>query len=53
MADFSNADRVVWGQYARFGDAIRIDATLEDLKNNRTVTLKAEVPSEKDMPGGR
>lgn len=50
VADFSNADRVVWGQYARFGDAIRIDATLEDLKNNRTMTLKADVPSEKDIP---
>ena len=30
VADFSNADRVVWGQYARFGNSIRIDATLED-----------------------
>jgi eukaryotic-like serine/threonine-protein kinase len=50
VADFSNADRVVWGQYARFGNAIRIDATLEDLKNNRTVSLKVDVPSEKDIP---
>jgi len=50
VADFSSADRVVWGQYAKFGDAIRIDATLQDLKNNRTVTLKADVPSEKDIP---
>jgi tetratricopeptide (TPR) repeat protein/predicted Ser/Thr protein kinase len=50
VADFSSADRVVWGQYAKFGDSIRIDATLQDLKNNRTVTLKADVPSEKDIP---
>ncbi|KAA6460341.1 tetratricopeptide repeat protein [Acidobacteria bacterium AB60] len=50
VADFSTADRVVWGQYAKFGDTIRIDATLQDLKNNRTVTLKADVPSEKDIP---
>ena len=50
VADFSSADRVVWGRYAKFGDAIRIDATLQDLKNNRTVTLKADVPSEKDIP---
>ncbi len=50
VADFSNADRVVWGQYAKFGDAIRIDATLQDIKNNRVVTLKADVPSEKDIP---
>ncbi len=51
VADFSNADRVVWGQYARFGNAIRIDATLQDIKNNRTVPLKVDVPSEKDIPG--
>jgi eukaryotic-like serine/threonine-protein kinase len=50
VADFSNADRVVWGQYARFGNAIRIDATLQDIKNNRTVPLKVDVPSEKDIP---
>ena len=51
VADFSNADRVVWGQYVRLGNAIRIDATLEDIKNNRTFPLKADVPSEKDIPG--
>jgi eukaryotic-like serine/threonine-protein kinase len=51
VADFSNADRVVWGQYAKFGDQIRIDATLQDLKNDRTVPLKIDVPSEKEIPG--
>jgi tetratricopeptide (TPR) repeat protein/predicted Ser/Thr protein kinase len=51
VADFSTADRVVWGQYAKFGDAIRIDATMQDIKNGDTVTLKAEIPSEKEIPG--
>src|ERR1019366_8241600 len=51
VANFSNADRVVWGQYAKFGDQIRIDATLQDIKNDRTVSLKAEAPSEKEIPG--
>ncbi len=51
VADFSNADRVVWGQYARFGDQIRIDATLQDIKNDRTVPLKIDVPNEKEIPG--
>ena len=51
VANFSNADRVVWGQYAKFGDQIRIDATLQDIKNDRTVSLKADVPSEKEIPG--
>ncbi len=51
VANLSNADRVVWGQYAKFGDQIRIDATLQDVKNNRTVSLKAEAPGEKEIPG--
>ncbi|HKN71373.1 MAG TPA: tetratricopeptide repeat protein [Terriglobales bacterium] len=51
VADFSNANRVVWGQYAKFGDQIRIDATLQDIKNDRTVPLKIDVPSEKEIPG--
>ncbi len=50
IAEFSSADVVVFGQYARFGDQVRIDATLQDLKNNRTIPLKAEAPSEKDIP---
>jgi serine/threonine protein kinase/tetratricopeptide (TPR) repeat protein len=51
VADFSNSDRVVWGQYAKFGDQIRIDATLQDIKNDRAIPLKIEVPSEKEIPG--
>src|SRR4029077_17613523 len=51
VADFSSADRVVWGQYAKFGDQIRIDATLQDIKNDRAIPLKIEVPSEKEIPG--
>ena len=51
VADFSNADRVVWGQYAKFGDQIRIDATLQDIKNDRTIPLKIDVPNEKEIPG--
>ena len=50
VADFSSADRVVWGQYAKFGDQIRIDATLQDLKNDTTVPLKLDVASEKEIP---
>jgi tetratricopeptide (TPR) repeat protein/TolB-like protein/predicted Ser/Thr protein kinase len=52
IAEFSSADTVVWGQYAKFGDQIRIDATLQDLKHDRHIPLKIEVPSEKDVPGG-
>ena len=51
VANFSSADRVVSGQYAKFGDQIRIDATLQDLKNDRTLPLQIDVPSEKEIPG--
>jgi eukaryotic-like serine/threonine-protein kinase len=50
VADFSNAQRVVWGQYAKFGDQIRIDATLQDLKNDSSLPLKIEIPNEKGIP---
>jgi eukaryotic-like serine/threonine-protein kinase len=51
IAEFSNANTVVWGQYAKFGDQIRIDATLLDLKHNRRAPLKIEAASEKEIPG--
>src|SRR4029077_12952198 len=49
IAEFSNADTVVWGQYAKFGDQIRIDATLRDLKHQRTIPVKAEAANEKAL----
>src|SRR5207245_6815887 len=42
VAELSNAELVVWGQYAKFGDRIRIDATLLDLKRDRRTPLKIE-----------
>jgi eukaryotic-like serine/threonine-protein kinase len=50
VADFSNADRVVSGQYAKFGDQIRIDAAVQDIKNGTSVPLKIEVNGEKEIP---
>jgi len=50
LAEFSSAETVVWGQYARFGDQIRIDAKLQDLKHDRTAALMAEAPNEKAVP---
>src|SRR5579859_973902 len=49
IAEFSNADTVVSGQYAKFGDQIRIDATLRDLKHQRTILVKAEAANEKAL----
>ena len=50
LAEFSSADTVVYGQYAKFGGLIRIDATLQDLKHDRTVPIKIEGVDEKDIP---
>ena len=36
VAQFSNADVLVSGQYARFGDQIVIDATIRDLVHDQT-----------------
>ncbi len=51
VADLSNADRVVWGQYAKFGDQIRIDATLQDIKNDRSIPIKIDALNEQAIPG--
>jgi tetratricopeptide (TPR) repeat protein/predicted Ser/Thr protein kinase len=50
LAEFSNADILVWGRYAKFGEQIRIDATLQDLRHDRQVPLKIEAPNEKAIP---
>ena len=40
LAELSGADTVMWGQYVKFGNEIRIDATLQDVKHQRTIPLK-------------
>ena len=52
IADFTNATTVVYGQYSKFGDQIRINATVYDLKNDRTFDLKTDVPNEKEILSG-
>ncbi len=49
VAQFSNADVVVSGQFARFGDQIVIDATIRDLVHDQTVPVKAQALV-KDLP---
>ena len=50
IGEFSSADRLISGQFARFGEEIHIDATLRDLKQQRTVAFQASVGNEKDLP---
>jgi tetratricopeptide (TPR) repeat protein len=49
LAEFSNADTVLWGQFLKFGSEIRIDATLEDVKRRRSIPLKAQAPSQSGL----
>jgi len=41
IADFASAQSILWGQYVKFGDEIRIDATLQNLGQQQTTPLKA------------
>ena len=50
VAEFTSADRLLWGQYTKLGGQIRIDATLQDLKRQRNFPLKAEASNEKELP---
>ena len=49
VAKFSNADILVSGQYARFGDQIVINAIIRDLIHEQTVPIKAQALV-KDLP---
>ncbi len=49
VAEFTNADTLVWGQYTKLGDQIRIDATLQDRKHNRTIQVKSEAVNQQDL----
>ncbi len=49
LADFSSAETIISGQFVKVGEQIRIDATLRDVKRDRTTTLKAEAPNEKEL----
>ncbi len=49
VASFTNANVIVWGQYVRLGNRLRLDLTLQDLKNDRTLPIKAEAANESEL----
>ncbi len=49
LADFTNADTLVYGQYVKAGDQFRIDTTVLDLRHDSSATLKTDAASEKDL----
>jgi tetratricopeptide (TPR) repeat protein/predicted Ser/Thr protein kinase/TolB-like protein len=49
LAEFTNAETVVFGQYVRAGGQIRIDTTILDMAHDTRTQLKTDVPSEKEL----
>ncbi len=52
VAEFINADTMVYGQYVRLGEQIRIDTTVMDLRQDSTAAFRTDVPSEKELLSG-
>ena len=49
VAEFSSADTIVTGRYVKFGNQIRIEAKLQDLKHQRSSTIKAEASDQNHL----
>jgi tetratricopeptide (TPR) repeat protein len=49
IADYTHADTVVFGQYEKIGDQIRINATVADLANDRSTAVNTDVAGEKQL----
>ncbi len=49
IAEFTNADTLVYGRFTRLGDRIRIDATVQDRKHNRSIPVKSEAASQQEL----
>ncbi len=49
IAEFTHADTIVFGQYEKIGEQIRINATIADLANDQNITLKTDAPNEQQL----
>ena len=49
IAESSNANSILWGKYNRFGDKIRIDGTLQDLRSDRRYLIAVDAMADKDL----
>jgi len=52
IAEFADADTILFGEYSRFGDQIRVNSTISDLKNDRPYQVAAIVANEKGLLTG-
>ena len=46
----SDAQVVVWGQYSKLGDQIRLDVSVYDLKRDRVTPLNFQAPNQNALP---
>ncbi len=46
LAGFGNADILISGQYVKLAARIRLDLVLQDLKNDRVISIRAEAANE-------
>lgn len=49
LGSFSNADKILVGQYLKAGDQIRIDARLHDVEQQTETSLSAVAPTESEL----
>jgi tetratricopeptide (TPR) repeat protein len=49
LADFTDANRVLIGQHIKVGDAIRIEATLQDVREQRSVPITINAVNEASL----
>jgi len=49
IAEFSNADTVVFGKYVKVGDQIQINSTIDDLKHDQQYEIVTNVGGEKEL----
>jgi tetratricopeptide (TPR) repeat protein/predicted Ser/Thr protein kinase len=51
ISQFTNAHTMVSGQFVKLGDRIQVEATLQDMSHQRSYSIKAEAPGQKDLTG--
>jgi len=49
LAEYSNAQIIIWGQIAKLGDRLRIDATLQNIRDGHSVSFHQDAENEKSV----
>ena len=49
LAEFTSADTIIYGQYVKVGEQIRIDTTVRDLAHDTSFVIRTDAPDEKSL----